>query len=41
MATMLRGWALTEQGQAAEGVSQTHQGLASYQSTAAEVSRPF
>jgi predicted ATPase len=41
MAAMLRGWALTEQGQAAEGVSQTHQGLASYRSTAAEVSRPF
>jgi class 3 adenylate cyclase/predicted ATPase len=41
MATMLRGWALTEQGQVAEGMGQTHQGLASYQSTAAEVSRPF
>jgi predicted ATPase/class 3 adenylate cyclase len=41
MATMLRGWALTEQGEAAEGISQMHHGLASYRSTAAEVSRPF
>jgi DNA-binding winged helix-turn-helix (wHTH) protein/predicted ATPase len=38
--TILRGWALTAQGQHAEGLAQMHQGLAAYQATGAEMGRP-
>jgi class 3 adenylate cyclase/predicted ATPase len=37
--TLLRGWALAEQRQAEEGVTQMHQGLATYQATGAELGR--
>jgi predicted ATPase len=39
--TILRGWALTAQGEAAEGITQIHQGLAAYRTTGAEVHRPY
>ena len=39
--TILRGWALATQGQAAEGMAQMRQGLAAYQATGAEVSAVF
>ena len=39
-ATMLRGWALTEQGQVVEGQAQLQQGLAAYQASGAELWRP-
>ncbi len=38
--TILRGWALAEQGQGEEGRAQMHQGLAAYQATGSEVFRP-
>ena len=41
MGTILRGWALAEQGQGAEGIAQMRQGLGTYRATAAEVTRPF
>lgn len=34
-ATILRGWALTEQGQHEEGIAQIHQGLSAYHATGA------
>ncbi len=34
-ATVLRGWALTEQGQGEKGIAQIHQGLATYRATGA------
>jgi predicted ATPase len=37
LATILRGWALTEQGQREEGMVQLHQGLATYASTGARL----
>ncbi len=39
--TILRGWALAEQGQGEEGIAQMHQGLAAYRATGAEVDRPY
>src|SRR4030095_350652 len=39
--TLLRGWALAEQRQAEEGVTQMHQGLATYQATGAELGRSY
>ena len=39
--TILRGWALAMQGQAAEGIAQMRQGLAAWQATGAEVIRPY
>jgi predicted ATPase len=39
--TILRGWALVEQGQGEEGLSQIRQGLAAYRATGAEVERPY
>jgi predicted ATPase len=41
MGTMLRGWALAEQGQPEEGITQLGQGLAAYRATGAEVYRPY
>ena len=41
MGTILRGWALAEQGQAEEGIAQIRQGLAAYQATGAECTRPY
>ncbi len=38
--TIVRGWALAEQGQREEGVAQTRQGLAAYRATGAELRRP-
>jgi predicted ATPase len=41
MATMYRGWALTEQGQAKEGLAQIRRGLSAWQDTGAELSRHY
>ncbi len=38
--TVLRGWALAEQGQEEEGIAQIRQGLAAYRATGAETGRP-
>jgi predicted ATPase len=38
--TILRGWALTEQGQEEEGIAQMRRGLAAYRATGAELNRP-
>jgi adenylate cyclase len=40
-ATMLRGWALGEQGQIQEGLGQIRQGLAAWEATGARVERPL
>jgi class 3 adenylate cyclase/predicted ATPase len=37
--TILRGWALAEQGQGEEGIAQMRQGLAAYQATGSELAR--
>jgi len=37
---MMRGWALAAQGQVEEGIVQMQQGLAAWQATGAELSRP-
>ncbi len=39
--TILRGWALAEQGQGEEGVRQIRQGISTYQATGAELNRPY
>src|SRR5262249_9635825 len=39
MGTMLRGWALIEQGQVEEGIAHIRQGLAAYRATGAEIER--
>jgi class 3 adenylate cyclase/predicted ATPase len=39
--TILRGWALAEQGQVEEGIAQMHQGLSGRQATGAELGRPY
>jgi predicted ATPase len=39
--TILRGWALTAQGEGANGIAQIHQGLAAYRDTGSEVHRPY
>jgi predicted ATPase len=39
--TMHRGWALVEQGQGEEGITQIRQGLAAYRATRAELWRPY
>ena len=38
---ILRGWALAEQGQGEEGITQIRQGLAAYRATGAELLRPY
>jgi predicted ATPase len=40
-ATVLRGWALTEQGQMEEGIAQMRQGIIAWQATGAEVDHPY
>jgi TOMM system kinase/cyclase fusion protein len=39
--TILRGWALAEQGQVEEGIAQMHQGLSGRRATGAELGRPY
>jgi predicted ATPase len=39
--TILRGWALVEEGQGEEGIAQMRQGLAAYLATGAELSWPY
>jgi predicted ATPase len=39
--SILRGWALVEQGQGEEGIEQMCQGLAAYRATGAEIIRPY
>src|SRR5262249_23341537 len=39
--SMLRGWALVQQGQAQEGTTQITQGLTAYRATGGEIMRPF
>jgi len=39
--TILRGWALAEQGQSAEGIAQMRQGIAAWPATGAELSVPY
>ncbi len=39
--TILRGWALAEQGQVAEGIAQICQGLAAHEATGALLGRPY
>jgi predicted ATPase len=39
--TILRGWALTAQGEGAEGIAQMCQGLVAYRATGAEIHRPY
>jgi predicted ATPase len=39
--TVLRGWALTEQGHIEEGITQMRQGMTAWQATGAEVDRPY
>jgi len=41
MGTILRGWALAEQGQAEEGIAQINQGLAAYRATGAEWGKTY
>jgi len=38
--TILRGWALAEQGQEGEGIARMRQGMAAYRTTGAEILRP-
>jgi predicted ATPase len=40
-ATVLRGWALAQQGQCAEGIAQMQQGTAAWRATGAEVDQPY
>jgi class 3 adenylate cyclase/predicted ATPase len=39
--TVLRGWALAEQGRREEGMAQMHQGMAAWRATGAEVDQPY
>ncbi|MBI3796176.1 MAG: hypothetical protein HY268_04295, partial [Deltaproteobacteria bacterium] len=41
LGTIVRGWALAEQGQAEEGIRQMRQGMAAYWATGAEMFRPW
>jgi predicted ATPase len=39
--TILRGWALTAQGEGAEGIAQIHQGLVARRALGSEIQRPY
>jgi predicted ATPase len=39
--SILRGWALVQQGQIKEGIEQLHQGLRAHRATGAELDRPY
>jgi predicted ATPase len=39
--SMLRGWALVQQGQTEEGIAQLHQGLTALRATGTELARPY
>ena len=39
--TIIRGWALAEQGKVEEGIAQIHQGLAAWRALGAELSLPY
>jgi predicted ATPase len=39
--TIMRGWAVAEQGQTKEGIAQMHQGLAAYRATGGEIGRSY
>jgi predicted ATPase len=39
--SLLRGWALAQQGQAQEGIAQIEQGLRAYRATGGETARPY
>jgi TOMM system kinase/cyclase fusion protein len=39
--TILRGWALAEQGQRAKGIAQMRQGITAWRATGAELQRPY
>jgi predicted ATPase len=41
LGSILRGWALVQQGQAQEGIEEIHQGLRAWQATGAEGIRPY
>ena len=41
LAMVVRGWAVTQQGQSDEGIAQMRQGLARYSATGAQLSRPY
>lgn len=41
LGTLVRGWALTIQGQREEGIAQLHQGLTSFRAIGAELGRPW
>ena len=41
LATILRGWAMAEQGRNEEGIAQIQEGLAAFRATGAELVRPY
>ena len=41
LGSILRGWALTHQGQAKEGIAQITQGLMTYRTAGSELARPY
>jgi predicted ATPase len=41
LGSILRGWALAQQGQAPAGIEQIHQGLRAFRATGAEIWRPY
>ena len=41
LGSILRGWALVQQGQAQKGIEQMHQGLTAWRATGAEMLRPY
>jgi class 3 adenylate cyclase/predicted ATPase len=41
ISSLLRGWALAQQGRVPEGIEQIHQGLTAWRATGAEISRPY